>query len=275
MTEVVGDRGADAAETRESRRLSSAGVHATLRVLDLLAARAPLQLAELSRELRLPKSTLHRICLVLVQRGWAVRDADGRYNLGIRALRLGARSEDLPIVLGFRGVAAELLATHDETVALAVLDGDESLYIAIQETSHPVRLVTHVGSKTPGFASASGRVVLAAEAPGVVQALFGERPLVTPTGRRLNGVPELLGILRRVREQGYAEDDEETAAGLYAASVPVVNADGVVLAALTTMVPTSRLGESRRAAILADLIDAGRRLSAHVAWLPAFTARQP
>jgi DNA-binding IclR family transcriptional regulator len=249
-------------------------VHATLRVLDLLAGRSPLQLTEISRELGIAKSTVHRICSVLLERGWAVRDQEGRFELGIRALGLGSRAEELPIVIAFRTVAAEFLTRHDETIALAVLDGDESLYVALEETSHPVRLVTHVGSKTPAFASASGRVVLASMSDASVGALFGDRPLLTPTGRRLNGVAELRTILDEVRAQGYAENREDTAVGLYAASVPVRNARGVVLAALTTVVPASRITPDRREPILHDLLAEGRRLSELVAWLPAFTSRR-
>ena len=54
-------------------RTTSTGVHATLRILDLLAARGPLPLAELARDLGIAKSTIHRICSVLVEQGWAVR----------------------------------------------------------------------------------------------------------------------------------------------------------------------------------------------------------
>lgn len=256
-------------------RTTSTGVHATLRILDLLAARGPLPLAELARDLGIAKSTIHRICSVLVERGWAVRDREGQYELGIRALRLGSRSGELPIVTAFRTVAAEFLTEHDETIALAVLDGGESLFIAIEETSHPVRLVTHVGSKTPAFASASGRVVLAGQPAAVVAALFGGRPLVTPTGRRLNGLPELLQILEDVLANGVAENWDETAVGLYAASVPVVNADGATLAALTTCVPSSRLGTARRQALVTDLQAKGAKLSELVSWLPAFGTFRP
>ncbi|RDI74613.1 Transcriptional regulator [Gaiella occulta] len=262
---------ADAVGTRSA----SSGVQATLRVLDLLAARGPLPMSELARELDTAKSTIHRICTVLLDRGWAVRDTEGRYDLGIRALRLGSRSSDLPIVTAFRTVAAEFLARHDETLALAVLDGRESLFIALAETSHPVRLVTHVGSKTPAFASASGRVVLATAPPEDVQALFGNGPLVTPAGRRLNGLPELHAILAEVREQGYAENWEETAIGLYAASVPVVNNAGQTIAALTTCIPVSRMSPERRPAIVGDLVAAGRELSELTGWLPSFGARRP
>jgi DNA-binding IclR family transcriptional regulator len=234
-----------------------------------------MQLSDLTRELTVPKSTIHRICAVLVERGWAVRGDEGGYSLGIRALRLGSRSNDLPMVTAFRTVAAEFLTRHDEMLALAVLDGEESLFIAIEETSQPVRLVTHIGSKTPAFASASGRVILATLPPAQIDALFAGRPLVTPTGRRLNGVPELQIFLAEVRQRGYAENMEETAIGLYAASVPVTNAAGMTLAALTTCIPTSRMTEERRGAMLDDLRAQGRILSELVGWLPAFNARRP
>lgn len=255
-------------------RSASAGVHAALRVLDLLAARGPAQLSEIARELGIAKSTLHRILAVLVERGWAVRDGEGQFDLGIRALRIGSRSGDLPIVTAFRTVAAEFLTKHDETIVLAVLDAAESLFVAIEETSQPVRLVTHLGSKTAAFASASGRVVLASLPPETVAAMFGGKLLVTPTGRRLNGVAELQAILDVVRSRGYAENWEETAEGLYAASVPVVNAQGVTLAALTTCIPVSRLAADRRTAIVSDLRELGERLSEYVAWLPSFSSRR-
>jgi DNA-binding IclR family transcriptional regulator len=259
----------------DRRPATSAGVQATLAVLDLLAARSPLSLSEISRELGTAKSTLHRVCSVLVERGWAVRDSDGRFSLGIRALRLGSSSSELPIVTAFRTVAAKFLTRQDETIALAIVDGGESLFVALEETSQPVRLVTHVGSKTPAFASASGRVVLASQPPASVAAMYGGKLLVTPTGRRLNGVAELQTILEEVRERGYADNWEETAEGLYALSVPVTNDDGVTLAALTTLVPISRITPERRELLVADLRLLGLSLSQLVGWLPAFASRRP
>ena len=260
-------------EDAPEARTPSSGVNATLRILDLMAARGPVSLADLTRELGLAKSTIHRICGVLVERAWAVRDTDGRYGLGIRALRLGSHSTELPIVTAFRTVAAAFLDELDETIALAVVDGDESLYIAIEETSQPVRYVTHIGSKSPAFASASGRVVLASQPPEAVAALFSGRPLITPTGRRLGGMPELRDILEAVRLEGVAENWDETAEGLYAGSVPVTNDAGVTIAALTTLVPRSRVTPERRETIVACLREQGGRLSELVGWLPAYSAR--
>ncbi len=256
-------------ERLESR---SPGVHAALSVLEALVARAPLGLSELASELKIPKSSLYRVCAVLMERGWLLRNSDGRFVLGIRAFGLTAQSAEYPIVRAFRGIAADLLTRHNETVCLAVLDGDESTFIAIEETTHAVRLVTHVGSRTSAFASASGRVILADLSPAVVMARFAGRQLVTPTGRRLRDVNELLEILQHVHGTGYAENQDETAVGLHAISVPVRNRARMVIAALTMCVPTSRMTPARRQTLIADLREAGSKFSESVAPLAAWNA---
>src|ERR1700745_931950 len=68
----------------------SPGVHAALSVMELVVSQGPLALGDLARDLGLPKSTLHRICAILVERGWAIRDEQGRSEPGVRAVRLGS-----------------------------------------------------------------------------------------------------------------------------------------------------------------------------------------
>jgi DNA-binding IclR family transcriptional regulator len=247
-------------------------VHAALSVLEALIVADSLSLSDLAGRLGIPKSSLLRVCSVLALRGWVTRTRNGRYSLGVRAIGLSAHATEYPLVRAFRAVAPELLTRHNETVCLAVLDGDESTFIALEETSHPVRLVANVGNRTPAFASPSGQVILAARAPQVVAAEYAGRSLVTPTGRRLRGVEELLEILEAARRDELAENADETALGLYAMAVPIRNAAGGVLAALTICVPTSRMSPIRREQILSDLGETGRRLSEGVAWLPAWNA---
>ena len=259
---------------RPADGLHSPGVHTALSVLEALVVETPLGLGELASRLRVPKSSLSRVCSVLMLRGWVIRDSAGRYDLGIRAIGLSAYASEYPLVRAFRVIAPDLLAKYNETVCLAVLDGDHSTFIAVEDSSHPVRLVTHVGHRTPAFASASGRVILADRAAHVVAAEYAGRPLVTPTGRRLRGVEELLETLEAVRHDGYSENHEETAIGLHAISVPIHNGAGAVLAALTVCVPTSRMRPLRREQMIQDLQECGLRISGGVAGLAAWNAVQ-
>lgn len=241
-------------------RPDSPGVAAVLDVLDALDRRGPMTLAQLARETGTAKSTLHRVCVLMSERGWIARDPrSGHLELGPRVAWLARGTPLSPLTAGFHGVAEGLVARHNETTCLTVLDGRESLFIAKEETTHAVRLVTSVGSRLPAFAAASGRVLLADRPEEEVVALYEDCELETPTGRRLDGLDELLRILRGVRRRGYAENIDETALGLHCLAAPV-GPPGRVVAAITLCVPSGRMSAARKREMLPDLMRVARAI---------------
>jgi DNA-binding IclR family transcriptional regulator len=137
------------------------------------------------------------------------------------------------------------------------------VFIAKQETTHQVRLVTAVGNRLPAFAAASGRVMLADLPEEEVAELYDGCELQTPTGRRLAGLDELFAILRRARRRGYAENVDETSLGLHCLAAPV-GPPGRVAAAITFCVPTGRMSPTRKREMLPDLLRAAREtLASH------------
>jgi hypothetical protein len=90
--------------------------------------------------------------------------------------------------------------------------------------------------------------------------MFKGSELVTPTGRRLQGLEELLSILRATRGRGYAENVDETALGLHCLAVPVGPA-GRVAGAITLCVPSGRMDAARKRKMLPDLMAAARTLA--------------
>ncbi len=239
-------------------RSESPGISAVLDVLDVLDRQGPATLAQLARETGAAKSTLHRVCTLMSERGWIARDPRSGYlELGPRVAWLARATPLSPLTAGFHGVAQRLVSRHNETTCLTVLDGRDSLFIAKEETTHAVRLVTSVGSRLPAFASASGRAMLADRPEEEVVALYEDCELETPTGRRLAGLGELLRILRAVRRRGYAENIDETSLGLHCLAAPVGPA-GRVVAAITLCVPSGRMTAPRRREMLRDLLDAAR-----------------
>jgi IclR family transcriptional regulator, KDG regulon repressor len=241
-------------------RPGSPGISAVLDVLEVLDREGPSTLAQLARQTGIAKSTLHRVCSMMFERGWVTRDpASGYIGLGPRVAWLAHSAPDSPLTAGFHAVARRLVARHNETTCLTVLDGRESVFIAKQETTHQVRLVTAVGNRLPAFAAASGRVMLADLAEEEVAALYEGCELETPTGRRLAGLDELCGILRRARRRGYAENVDETSLGLHCLAAPV-GPPGRVAAAITFCVPTGRMSATRKREMLPDLLRAAREL---------------
>ena len=246
------------ARSARPARPESPGVSAVLDVLDVLDRQGPATLAQLARETGTAKSTLHRVCALMSERGWVARDPRSGYlELGPRVAWLARATPLSPLTAGFHGVAQRLVGRHNETTCLTVLDGRDSLFIAKEETTHAVRLVTSVGSRLPAFAAASGRVLLADLSEEEVVALYEDCELETPTGRRLDGLDELLEILRGVRRRGYAENIDETAVGLHCLAAPV-GPPGRVVAAITLCVPSGRMTPARKREMLPDLMRAAR-----------------
>ncbi len=238
----------------------SPGISAVLDVLDVLDRHGPATLAQLARETGAAKSTLHRVCSMMGERGWIARDAvSGCLELGPRVASLARAAPITPLTAGFHGVARRLIARHNETACLTVLDGRESVFIAKEETTHAVRLVTAVGSRLPAFAAASGRAMLADRSDQEIRALYDGSELETPTGRRLDGVQELLEILRETRRRGYAENIDETALGLHCLAAPV-GPPGRVVAAITFCVPTGRMSAARKREMIPDLVRAAKEV---------------
>jgi IclR family transcriptional regulator, acetate operon repressor len=245
-------------------RAASPGISAVLDVLDLLDRQGPATLAQLARETGIAKSTLHRVCSMMSERGWVAREARSGYiELGPRVAWLARATPLSPLTAGFHGVARTLVACHNETACLTVLDGRDSVFIAKEETTHAVRLVTPVGSRLPAFAAASGRVMLADRPEEEITALYAGDDLVTPTGRRLGGLDALMPILRDARRRGYAENIDETALGLHCMAAPV-GPPGRVVAAITLCVPSGRMSAARGREMLPDLLRAAREIAPRV-----------
>jgi DNA-binding IclR family transcriptional regulator len=197
---------------------------------------------------------------MMSERGWVARDPRSGYiELGPRVAWLARATPLSPLTAGFHVVARRLVARHNETTCLTVLDGRDSVFIAKEETTHAVRLVTAVGSRLPAFAAASGRAVLAYRPEEEVSALYEGCELETPTGRRLRGLDELMEILREARRRGYAENIDETAIGLHCVAAPV-GPPGRVVAAITLCVPSGRMSPARKREMLPDLVRAAREI---------------
>src|SRR5215471_19622046 len=112
---------------------AAGGVQSIERAFDLLEMMADaggaLGLSELSTLSGLPLPTVHRLMRTLVNRGYVRQEASRRYTLGSRLIRLGEISSRM-LGTWLRPFLTQLVRTTGETANLAMLDGDEVVYIA-------------------------------------------------------------------------------------------------------------------------------------------------
>ena len=233
--------------TREDGFSSSGVVKSAdraLTILELLANGAPLRFIDIADRLDLPRSSVHGLLATLVRRGFVeFQPATRTYSLGLKAWTVGQAYTGHRDLVGLALPYMEKLARDTgETVQMARLDGTENVYIAIAESPQPMKLVSAVGKRLPAYATGLGKVLLAALDPDELERRLSSLTLQRFTPKTIAELPDLLEEIARVRQQGYATDEEEYIVGCRCLAMPIHNARGEVIAAMSVSAPTPRCG---------------------------------
>lgn len=209
-------------------------VDRALSLLDRLARqREPMSLARLATDLALPKSSVHGLCNTLLQHGYLRRQSDGAFRLGPRVMSLAeAFVAGTGVAQEFSALWPDAAAAPEETVVLSVLNGSEVVYIAARQGTRPLGLAFSVGMRLPAWLAATGKALLAWQAPATLQALLGEDPLAPLAGSTPLALPALREELALTRQRGWSVDDEGVREGVYCIGAPVFDAAGEVVAGL-------------------------------------------
>lgn len=229
----------------------------TIDILELLASRSgKLTLAEIQRELGVPKSSLHGLLQTLVARGWLETDQRATsFRIGIRALRVGAAYLDRdPIIEAAGPLLTTLRNELNETIHLARLDGSDVVYLVSRESVHHLRNSSRIGRRLPAHATALGKVLLAARTNDEVEALLPER-LQSLTQNTTTDRQELFAELDEVRAQGWSFEEGQNTPGLgcFAVSIPGRREP---VDSISCSVPLIRLGDEHTKEIISSLTHA-------------------
>ncbi|WP_432839116.1 IclR family transcriptional regulator [Dactylosporangium sp. CA-092794] len=212
----------------------------TLDILEALATAGPLTLAELTRRLDIPKSSLHGILRTMAARGWIAAEATGRFRLGLRALQVGAAYLDADDTVGLlAGILDELNARFGEATHLGRLDGADITYVAKRDSVHPLRLYSAIGRRLPAHATALGKALLAARTDAEVDALLPD-PLPALTPHTITDRAALRAELAEIRARGYAVDREENTEGIVCVA-RTVGTRAPVTDAISLSIPRTRV----------------------------------
>ena len=234
-------------------------------VLDCFTPERPAwSLAELSTQLSLPKSTLHRFLSSLEVHGILRRDPeDKRWRLGYRLFLWGSLAEEST---GLRQIARPVLrnlaAATGETAILTVYRAHEVICIDLVDTQHSVRLALSVGQRRPPHAGASSKVLLAFQSSPEIKAVFQARPLPQLCANTITEVAALTEELAEIRRVRYAVSVEETDPDAWGVATPVYDRAGQVIAAIGVAGPNSRFSQELALAYAQRCTEAAEQISA-------------
>lgn len=239
-------------------------VERALNILEAAAHRRDgLTNSEISRKLGIPKSSASYILRTLERRGYLRRDLEsGRYRLGLKILSLGG---DAQANLDIADIALPLMRALEEkihmTVHLAVLDQGEAVYIEKVEAPGFFKVNTWVGGRMFLHSTSVGKCLLAWLRKQEVETIVKQQGLKKRTPKTITSMTRLVADLERVKDEGYAVDDEENSLGARCLGAPVFDVTGNVVAALGASGTLTQVDEVSMPRIAEAVKDTARRIS--------------
>jgi DNA-binding IclR family transcriptional regulator len=248
----------------------------SFRILDALAA-APEELSptELAGSLRLHKSTIHRLLVVLENQRFIRRTPEGKYGLGTKLIEMGSRAME-QLDLGEHAIPflRHLVEETGETAHISVLSGTEMMSIANVTGRWTLTTPSTVGRRTQIYCTAVGKAFIAFLAEERLEPLLRRLQFRALTRRTITSSPALRTELARIRRRGFAVDNEEVEDGLRCIGAPVRDYTGEVVASISIAGPVFRIQKGRIIELGRAVVQAADDLSAELGYNNASPRRK-
>ena len=216
----------------------------TFRIVEILAQQSKgIQLGELSQKCAgQPKATTFRILHTLKELGYVQQDdQSAAYRLTPKIELLGQRESRETLKRAARPHLERLRTQFEQTVTLAVLDGDRLLYIETLDGLRSIRMNAYVNTYAPLHCTSLGKAILSRFSPEELARILSRKPLAKLTPNTITSMAHLERHLAEVRSQGYAIDDEETEEGARCVGAAICGNQGRPIAAVSVSGPLSFL----------------------------------
>lgn len=221
----------------------------TARSLRVMAAFGPdnpkMTLSEIANLLELPRATVRRTLLTLVQLDYMAKEGNA-FRLTPRVLTFATAylsSDIIPTVM--QPIVARLSSELQESCAAAILQGDEVVMVARASPTRALSADLAIGHRLPAYCTAIGRVLLGPLGVEALDRILKARALVKATPHTLVDVDVLKARIVADREQGFSIVDQEAEPGFRSIAVPVRRRNGTVACALHVGTHTERASVGR------------------------------
>ncbi len=211
---------------------------------------------EIARALSISPGTAHRLANILKRKNFLRQDPHTKkYMLGTVFLRLAnIVIENLEIAKIAYPYMQKLARETGETVHLNIIDGYERICIESIESSKPLMARMTVGSRSPLYAGASSKCLLAFSSKEFIDKYLKHVKLEPITPNTITDPKKLLEELENIRKKGYAQSFSERVPGLGALSVPIFGYRKELIAALSLAIPEVRFKDEKLRSLFVRLL---------------------
>ena len=217
-------------------------VERSYRVVGILRENGTMRVKDVAAELDIPTSTAHVHLKTLESIGYVVR-AERGYKLGLRYLHDGCTIRSSMSVYAIARSEVDALAKATGEVAnLGVEEAGQRVLLYQSEGSDAVYDNASIGEYTNMHWTALGKAILAELPRERVTEIVDKYGLLVETSNTIATRESLFDELKRIREQGYALEDEERRNGIRSIAVPI-EAENRILGSLSLSGPKERFND--------------------------------
>lgn len=218
---------------------------------------APMSLSEVARVADLPRATARRILFTLQHAGYVA--SDGKlFALTPHVLTLaGSYLRSNQIVAVLQPLLDRISAEAQEISSVAVLDGDDVVFIG---RASPTRIFTggvDIGYRLPAFCTAVGRALLGRLKDAELKASLSSMKREALTPETITDPKRLLAAVIADRGRGYSLVDREAEPHFRSIAVPVQRYDGTIAAAINIGAHVDRISTDEMVKRFLPLLRAG------------------
>jgi IclR family transcriptional regulator, pca regulon regulatory protein len=197
--------------------------------------------AEISRRTGLSRAAVRRLLMTLELLGYA--ESDGRvFRLKTRVMRLGfsyLSSNSLATLA--QPILEHVIELVHESSSVGVMEDDQIVYVARASAKRVMSVNLSVGSRLPAFCTSMGRVLLSGLSDSDLSAYLERVELRPVTPKSITDKTLLRDIVRQVRAEGFALNDEELELGHRSIAVPVRTRKGTMVAGMNIGLHAARI----------------------------------
>jgi IclR family pca regulon transcriptional regulator len=202
-----------------------------------------LTIAQVSQRTGIPRAAVRRCLYTLAHLGYVGTEDRRTFALRPKILELGhAYMTSSPLAASSQPILDRVSDVIHESCSMAILDGDEILYIARSSTQDRIMSIDlGLGSRLPAHCTSMGRVLLAGLPQRELDAYLARVRIIAYTNRTITSVAKLAQVIDEVRRKEYALVDQELEIGLRSLAVPVHDHLARTPAAINVGVQASRV----------------------------------
>jgi DNA-binding IclR family transcriptional regulator len=217
-------------------------VQSVERALDILDSLAQYPkgcgIMELSKNLGLSKSTIHRIITTLKSKEYVTQNKEtDKYQLGIKLLNLSASIiSSMDLINIARPYIYEFANKFDEVIHLCVPDESFSNIIYVdkvssENTNRNITMSSSIGKKAPTYCTASGKLLLSQFTDDEIRNILKDTNFIKYAENTITSIDILLEEIHEIRKNLYALDNIEYDTGVICIAVPIFDRTNRIIAA--------------------------------------------